>query len=108
MYIFSATPRISVLSTRFARIAVAATDQGVPVDPTASAIQFAFMQGGDQPDVGDWATGSWETAGDEYLARCLVGPDGAATLDVGSYAVWIKLVLAPETLVESVGDLTIY
>jgi hypothetical protein len=108
MFKFSATPKISTLSTRYLRCSVAATDSGAPVNPTASVVSFAFMSNDSSPASGDWKTGSWETAGEEYLARCLVGVGGAVVLPVGTYTVWLKLILAPETLVEAVGDVTIY
>jgi hypothetical protein len=71
-------------------------------------VNFAFMQNGVEPTSDDWKTGSWEDTGQDYLARCLVGPDGVGALLAGTYTVWIKVVLAPETLIEHVGELTIY
>lgn len=108
MFKFQAVPRISTLSTRYLRCSVAATDSGVPVDPTGSVVTFAFMDGETKPISGDFKTASWETTGSEYLARCLIGSGGAVTLAVGTYTVWIKLILAPETLVEAVGEVNIY
>lgn len=108
MYKLAASPKLSALSTMYVRVSVSATDQGLPVDPTSSTVSFAFLPAGTDPTVSDYVSGSWETANDEYLARCLVGPDGAATLTAGVYTVWLKIVLAPETIVESVGELYIY
>lgn len=105
---FQAVPSISVLSTRYLRCSVAATDSGSPVDPTGSAVSFAFIVGDAYPTDSDWVSGTWETAGDEYFARCLVGSGGSVTLVAGVYTVWVKLVLSPETLVESVGEVNIY
>jgi hypothetical protein len=105
---FKSSPRISALSTRFLRCTVSATNQGNVVDPTGDSVQFAFKQNDEVPTDADWVDGSWETSGSDYLARALVGPGGAIALVAGSYKVWIKIVIAPETLVESVGDLTIY
>jgi len=108
MYTLAAAPKISVLSTQYIRVSVSATDQGLSVDPTSSSVSFAFLASGEIPEDDDWKSGDWETANNEYLARCLVGPDGSATLVAGTYKVWLKIVLAPETIIESVGDLYIY
>lgn len=108
MFKFQATPTISELSTRYMRCAVSATDSGVPIDPTAGTVEFAFMTGTAQPGDLDWKVGSWETTSSDYFGRCLIGPEGTVALPAGTYTVWIKLVLAPETVVESVGDLNIY
>lgn len=110
MFVYSNAPRISALSTRYVRCTVSATDQGTLVDPTSGTVFFAFLpnEGDEYPVSGDWKVGAWETAGDQYYARCLVGPDGAAPLDADDYHVWIKVVLSPETVVERVGGLTIY
>lgn len=108
MFQFKAVPEISVLSTRFLRCTVSATNQGVMVDPTGDTVQFAFKQNGESPTDLDWVAGSWETTSSDYYARALVGSGGAIALPVGIYKVWIKIVIAPETLVEAVGDLSIY
>jgi len=108
MFIYSNAPRISALSTRYVRCTVSATDQGTLVNPTSGTVHFAFLPDDSDPVSGDWKVGTWETAGDQYYARCLVGPAGAAPLAADDYHVWIKVVLSPETVVERVGGLTIY
>lgn len=108
MYVFSATPRISALSTRYIRCAVSATDNGELIDPTDESVDFAFVDAGDTPVTADWVSGSWETTSEEYLARCLVGDGGAIELAAGTYDVWVRVILLPETIAEPVGELTIY
>lgn len=108
MFKFAAIPSISHLSTTYLRCSVTATENGVRVDPTGSTIQFAFLLTEDDPVAGDWVNGSWETAGEIYYARCLVGSGGDIDLAEGTYKVWVKLVIGVETLVRPVGELLIH
>lgn len=99
--------RFSVLSTRYVKCSVSVTQSGSQIDPTTGTVAFAFVGDDITPGLSDWVSGSWETTSDEYLGRCLVGPDGTTTLSVGSYDVWIRYIKAPETVAEKIGYLTI-
>lgn len=108
MTIFSQPPAFSTLSTRYIKCVVSTQENGVASNPTSGTIEFAFMADGTDPGALNWKSGSWETAGDEYLGRCLIGPSGTVTLSAGSYDVWIRYIKAPETIIEKVGYLVIY
>ncbi len=68
-------------------------------DPTASPISFAFVQGDTEPD--SWASGSWVTVNGAYKARSLID------LAKGTYKVWVKLDVSPESVVRMVGTIRI-
>jgi hypothetical protein len=101
---------LSATSTEYVRVGVTGTESGVAVDPTGGAVSMAFMPTGDNtPDVTDWKTAGWETSGSNYYARALVGPTGGVvTLTPGSYRVWVKWSVAPETPIQTVGRLYVY
>lgn len=99
---------ISVLSTEYVQAHVSTTLNGLPYDVTDGTVEFAFMADEDQPTEGDWTTAEWETAGPDYYGRILVGPEGAATLGVGSYESWIRVTIDPQTVVEPTGSVLIY
>jgi hypothetical protein len=104
-------PKISVLSTIFLRCVVSVTESGLPADPTNGDISFAFIEDGlnTNPETGDWKAGSWESSPDgTYYGKCLVGPAGTVTLDVGTYDVWVRVVRGSETVIEQAGTVTIY
>lgn len=105
---FQSPPTFSALSTRYVKCVVSTTENGVKSDPTTGTVDFAFVLDGIEPTVLDWKVGSWETATDEYLGRCLVGPSGTVTLSAGSYDVWVRFTKSPETVIEKVGYLVIY
>lgn len=102
---------ISSLSKEYVKVPVAATVNGVLINPTADAVQFAFMPLGASPASGDFKSASWETAGTSpnvvYYARCLVGPGGTVTLAAGVYVVWVKVTDNPEIPVKQAGTLTV-
>lgn len=101
--------KMSSVSLEYVRAKVEATENGVQVDPTGGAAEFAFMSDNSEPSGGDWETGSWETdpAGPTYYARILVGPSGDVTLADGKYKVWLRISDNPEIPVRRVGVLTI-
>ena len=99
---------LSRLSTEFVQIAVAATVNGAPVNPTGDTVQMAFTKDGAIPGSGDWHGASWETAGITYYAQCLVGPvNGGVVLTPGTYSIWLKVVDNPEVPVRSPTQLKI-
>ena len=80
-------------------------------DPTSGTVHFAFVSEAEDnasPASSAWVPGSWDTGTNDYWAKCLVGPDGAAELAVGSYDVWIKVTKSLETVVDKIGVLSIY
>jgi len=93
----------------YVRFPVRATVNGAAYNPTADAVQLAFLTSeAAQPVGGDYKAGSWETgANSTYLARCLVGPAGTVTLTAGLYYVWIKITDSPEVPVMLAGTLEI-
>lgn len=108
---FKQAVRLSVLSTTYVLCRVSATEGGVASDPTSGTVSFAFVSedsDNESPASSAWVSGSWETGTDGYWAKCLVGPEGAAELAVGSYDVWIKVAKSPETVIDRIGALSIY
>jgi len=103
----------SQLSTEYTRVAVAATASGVDVDPTADAVEMAFVPQGTVPSSGDWKTGSWEsdvsTTPITHLARILVGPGagGVITLAPGLFDAYIRIHDSSETPVIKAGPVRV-
>ena len=96
---------LSVLSTEYVRVPIAATVNNAPYNPTNDVVQFAFTTGGD-PVAGDWHAGVWDSGNAPYVAQCLVGPGGVA-LTVGTWVIWVKITDNPEIPVRQVGQLAI-
>jgi hypothetical protein len=97
---------LSSLSTEYVQVPVSIIASGEPIDPTGDTVQFAFMKSG-KPTDPDWVNGTWDSAPGGYLAQCLVGPAGDATLALGTYQIWLKVVDTPEVPVRQVGLLAI-
>lgn len=101
---------ISSLTTEYVLVPVAAKASGATVNPTGDTVELAFMRGSDEPESGDWHTGSWETdtttTPDTYSARVLVGP-AAVALKPGAYAVWVRVTDSPEIVVRNTGALKV-
>jgi hypothetical protein len=96
-----ATIGLSQLSTEYVIIPLTVTKAGVPYNPTADVVQFAFMPTPTQvPQPSDWILGSWDsTPGNvlyPYSAKCLVGPLGTTNLGIGNYTVYLKITDNPE------------
>lgn len=108
LFEFKEVPRISVLSTTYVKCLISATESGLAANPTTGVLSFAFVADEVLPVTGDWKSGSWETAGTEYWARCLVGTGGTVALPVGTYDAWVRVVKGVETVVVKVGKLTVY
>jgi hypothetical protein len=107
---FKQAVRLSALSTEGVLCRVSAKENGVASNPTTGTVHFAFIPeslNNATPAASAWVAGSWETGTDGYWAKCLVGPDGAATLAVGGYDVWAKVTKSPETVISRIGVLTI-
>jgi hypothetical protein len=103
---------MSHLSTQYYLVPVAATQAGVPVNPTADPVQFAFMATATQvPQVSDWVSGAWDTVASSvlfpYSAKCLVGPAGTITLGIGTYIAYLKITSNPEIPVLIAGQLQV-
>lgn len=99
--------QISHLSTEYLYAPVSAREHGLPYDPTGSNVELAIVDVGAQPADNQWATGDWETAGPLYLARILIGPNGAITPTVGFHDLWVRITAAPELPVLRSGTLEI-
>jgi hypothetical protein len=83
--------RVSSLSKELVRAAVAADSAGVPYNPTAATVEFAFLTSSANPAGGDWHAGAWDTTLiGTYVAGVLVGP-GAVVLPTGTYYGWIRI-----------------
>lgn len=100
---------LSSLSTEYVQVPV--TSGMVPdiTNPTTGTVSMAFLTSGANPQTSDWQAGSWYTSpAGGYFAQCLVGPSGGViTLAPGVYYQWIKIVLAPQTIVIPVGQLEV-
>lgn len=103
---------MSQLATMYYLVPVAATQAGVPYNPTGDPVAFAFLPQATQvPGSGDWVSGSWETVTGAllypYNAKCLIGPAGTVTLGVGRYVAWLRITDNPEVPVLIVGQVDI-
>lgn len=103
---------ISALSTEYVEVPVRATSGGLPYNPTADAVQMAFIAGWTEPQNSDWQPASWAwttpVTGTWYAAQCLVGPqNGGFDLAIGTYNVWVKITDNPAVPVRNTGTLTI-
>ena len=102
---------LSVLSLEYVLVPVSAKENGVAVDISGDVVALAFTLQDVAPLSGDWEAATWETDAtttpDTYLAKCLVGPGGAATLSAGTYDVYVKVTDSPEIMVRKAGNLEV-
>ena len=103
---------MSHLSLKYYIVPVSATLAGVPVNPTADLLQFAFMPTPTQvPQPSDLVGGVWETNPYSvlfpYNAKCLVGPGGTITLGIGTWIVYQNTTDNPQIPFDIVGQLQI-
>ena len=98
---------ISSLSTQLIQVPVQVTYEGAPFDPTSDVVQFSFVVGSAAPAT--WYSGSWQTTiQSNYLAQCLVGPNGGVvSLVPATYTIWLKITDDPETPVLPCGSVQI-
>lgn len=103
------TERISSLSLEQVRFPVSADSAGAIYNPTADPVAMAFMTSPNtNPATGDWKTGGWDTTAiGTYVATCLVGAGGAATLAPGTYYCWVRITDNPEIVIREVGTLVV-
>lgn len=99
---------LSVLATEYVKSRVIAYVGCNLYNPTSDVVEAAFVAPGVTPTGADWKVGSWETCGDAYYARLLVGPAGPNVYPVGSYVMWLRITDAPEVPVLKVGTLRIF
>ena len=95
-------------SVEYLRVPVCATRAGVPYDPTADPVAFAFCPAASADDPADDLTyhnGIWETVSGVHYAKCLYG--SGWTLSPGAYLVLLKITDSPETPVKKAGWLKV-
>lgn len=108
--------RISALSREYLHVPViAATIDGVAVDPTSDTVEVAVIAAGTTVVTGDFDAASWGTilsGSTTYdAAKVLIGPGGSpsiGTYTAGFYDVYVRLTDSPETPVEFAGTIEIY
>lgn len=102
---------LSSLSTDYISIPVEATgNNGLPFNPTADPIAFAFKAVGVNPAPGDFNAGSWDIhvpPASKYVAKILIGPNTSVNPGVGVWIAWLKITDNPEVPVRQVAELTI-
>ena len=104
---------ISALATDTITWPVTATVNGVSYDPTGDTVRMAFTALTAQPAGTDWVTGTWGagplpgTWPPIWLAGCLIGPNGDASLTVGEYQVWVQVTDGTHTRIFQPGTLTV-
>lgn len=102
--------RVSSLSKELVRAAVAADSAGIPYNPTAATVEFAFLPSSANPAAPDWHAGTWDTTLiGTYVAGIVVGPGGAVTLSTGTYYGWMRITDASvgETVVRQFDTLIV-
>jgi hypothetical protein len=95
-------------SIEYIRVRVTVTKNGVAFNPTSDVVKLAFTENDSLEGTETWHTGSWETAGGVYYARCLVGPSpGNTILTPGVWYVWVKVTDSPEVPIKSGGPVKV-
>lgn len=103
LYRFAEIPSIS---REYITVEVEARRHGRRLDLNGTGVQFAFVPAGEEPGVGDWVAGDWESVQGVYLARCMVGP-GGANPGAGDWVAWIRVVSNPEQPARVLGILRV-
>jgi hypothetical protein len=91
---------VSSTSLEYVKVEVTRDDGS---NPTADTVKMAFMPDGETPSAGDFKTSDWQTIGDRYYIRCLIGPGGQITLTAGFWVVWVKITDNPEIPIKRVN-----
>lgn len=83
-------------------IRLAATENGLPVNPTADTVEVAFTNNGATPGSGGttaWRTASWETDSsgpeDAYDVVVSIGSSATGALRVGIYQTTVRVTHTP-------------
>lgn len=97
----------SAASLEYIRVAVSASEAGVAVNPTADAVQMAFVAVDTVPISGDYVAATWEVDNGTYYARCLVGPGGTIALAADHWDVWVEITDTPEIPARKAGRIRI-
>jgi hypothetical protein len=104
---------LSSTAVEYVRVPFAGKVAGVPINPTTGTVDLAFVAADliGEPASGDWKAGTWETDTTQtpnlYYGRVLVGSTGTVQLVAGTYGVWIRVVLSPETIIRQSGQLIV-
>ena len=102
---------MSTASLQYLVVPVQVTKAGLPYNPTADVVQFAFLSNiGGTPTSSQWIAGTWSTTQNlnyPYAAQCLVGTGGGTALTTGTYVIWLKITDNPEIPVLQAGQIQI-
>lgn len=99
---------LAAVSTEFITANITAMMGGVGINPTSYPVNFAFTTTS-EPQAGQWHAGTWATNSAPYIAQILVGPaNGALSLPVGNYQIWVEIVTSTQVPVLQIGTLTVY
>lgn len=96
---------ISVVSTEYVRVPISITKNGVTFDPTSDSLSMSFGPTAAAPTI--FHTGTWEVAGTNTFALCLIGPGGNVQLTPGTWFVYVKVTDSPEVPVKYAGTIQI-
>lgn len=92
-------------SREYVRVGVSGKENNVEVDPTGYTAKMSFPAQGTEPS--SWSDASWETGGEPYHMRCLVGSGGGVVLAEGRYDIWTQITTPVELIERFVGVLVI-
>lgn len=93
---------ISAASLAYVPAKVTAISRGEPYDPTNDLVEFSFTTPGVSLVGAQWYAGLWDGTDPlpgtdaDYVAVCMVGPSGTATLAPGQYQVSVRITDSPE------------
>lgn len=93
--------RVSALSDELVRFTVAASADGLPVNPTSGTVEMAFLTSSANPEEADWVEGEWDaTLTRAYVAQIRTGaalpgsPDPLPLAAGQRYTCWIRITAA--------------
>lgn len=99
----------SILDTEYLTFGIRALGiTGLSANPVSDQVFIAFMQDGALPQPSDWHQAQWVSSQRPYQIEFLVGPaNGAYSLAIGSYQVYLMIVDNPTIPVKLAGQLYI-
>ena len=101
--------KISAESTEYITIDVAALGlTSLAANPTGDPVYVAFMQNDASPQLSDWHTAAWVSAGTPYEITILLGPEnGGVVLVEGMYKIYVMIVDNPTVPVRPCGQILV-